>query len=234
MVKGIVFDKDGTLLEYESFWVAVAENAIKILIESHKIENKTIRTFMDSIGVYDGITGVFWHGTYADIAECFNKETGHDEFTVKEVTEAFCDSQSCGVVLPTCNNITEVFKKLKDMGISLSVVTTDVKTVTDICLEKLGIKDYFDYIYTDDGVNPTKPDPHYMNCFMSRFNLTASEVLMVGDTLTDMMFAKNSGVKGVAVAKKDENKRLLQNQCYALINDISEIFDVIERVNNEQ
>ena len=51
---------------------------------------------------------------------------------------------------------------------------------------------------------------------------------MVGDTLTDMNFAKNAGVKAIGVAKSEKNKSILMPYADAVIHDISKILEVID------
>ncbi len=34
MIKAIIFDKDGTLIDFDSFWVTISEYAIKEMLEA--------------------------------------------------------------------------------------------------------------------------------------------------------------------------------------------------------
>ncbi len=226
MIKGIVFDKDGTLMDYEGFWVPVAEGAIKLLLDSVGKGDK-LSSALDAIGAYDGIHGVLCHGTYGDIAGALNDALLGVNFSAEMVADAFERSSGLARIMPTCDNIRDVFEKLSSRGLILAVVTSDNDTMTKQCLSALGILDLFDVIYTDDGVHPSKPAPYYMERFCSEYKLSASEVLMVGDTMTDMNFAKNSGTLGVGVGKYAEE--LLSGKADHIIPDISHIFEVINK-----
>ena len=54
-----------------------------------------------------------------------------------------------------------------------------------------------------------------------------SEILMVGDTQTDVLFAKNSGVKFMGVAKTENNKAVLSKIADTVANDLSYLFNFI-------
>ena len=76
-------------------------------------------------------------------------------------------------------------------------------------------------------IHPTKPNPYYIKQFCSDEGLERGEILMVGDTLTDITFAENGGIKSMGVSKTDEGKQLLLSKENFVADDISQIFDVI-------
>ena len=238
MIKGIVFDKDGTLMEYEEFWVPVSENAIKLLLKSENLAESHEKEILDEVGASEGISGTLCYGTYGQITDVFNevlkrKNPDFKGFSVDDVMDSFKECTKFGKIVPTCKNIQEVFKKLKETGLKIALITSDNETMTKICLEELGILEYFDVLFTDDGINPSKPDPYYMNKFCAQFGFEPNEVVMVGDTNTDMDFAKNSGAIGVGVAKKDEYREKLLPYAYKVVNDVSDLFEVIESISYE-
>ncbi len=233
MIKGMVFDKDGTLLEYESFWVKVAEIAIAELLERRSCGKKHLRELLDSIGAYDGIAGLLCHGTYASIAQALSDKLAElcpdaDKISVGEATEAFERATAGGEITPACKDIRGFFSELKNRGIVTALVTNDNLAMSRMCLRSLGILEYFDAIYTAEGEHPSKPHPYYMQRFCSEFSLSPCEAVMLGDTLTDMSFAKNSGAWGVGVAKKERDKQTLAPHAYAVVEDISCVLSLLD------
>ena len=53
---------------------------------------------------------------------------------------------------------------------------------------------------------------------------------MVGDSLTDTAFAKNGGIFCVGVAKSQNNKRVLAENADVVLDDVSQIFEVMEQL----
>ena len=186
--------------------------------------------FLTALGVIDGvtgITGILCHGTYAqmfekihDILTANNCDVSYEELS-KIASDAYEKSSDCGIVKGTCDNIREFLISLKEKGIVLSVVTTDNPFITDKCLNTLNIKDLFDVIYTDDGKTPTKPDPYCAMDLCKKFNLDKDEIVMVGDTFTDVHFAKNAGIRMICVAKSETNRKILSAEAETIVHDIS-------------
>lgn len=237
VTKAIIFDKDGTLMDFDSFWVTVTRIVIEEVKRNTKVVDVSEDELLTALGVKNGVTninGVLCHGTYAQMGRIVYdilKNYGC-EFSVDEVTElmieAYHRNYEKGIINPTCDNLCEVLSGLKSQGIKLAVVTTDDLLGVQKCLQELGIEKYFDAVYAEDGELPAKPEPHCIYDFLKKEGLLKSEVIMVGDTLTDTTFAKNGGIKVIGVAKSDANRKILIGEANEVIPDISHIFEVLE------
>lgn len=233
----IAFDKDGTLIDFDSFWISISVMAIRDVLKIFGAERLDVDEILASLGVKDGktdIDGILCHGTYAQIGEKiggFLRSAGCTEpreEIVAAVIEAYNENMESGEVKPTCENIREVLLKLKNGGRRLIVVTTDNLEITSMCLEKLDIKDLFDKIYTDDGKTPVKPNPQCIFDYCQGEGIDKDKVIMVGDTMTDVNFAKNAGIRIISVAADEENRKRLAPYADAVIPDISHIFEIAE------
>lgn len=235
--KVIIFDKDGTLMDFDSFWVTVTCN----MIEELKCETGMLDVPTDEIlavlGVEDGVTGIkgsLCCGTYKqmgeeihDVLKRYGCQSAIDEVT-RLMIQGYHKNYDKAIIKPTCDNICEVLAGLKSCGIRLVVVTTDEPLGTQKCLQRLGIDGYIDRVYTDDGYFRTKPDPHCIFDILEKECVDKSEVVMVGDTLTDITFARNGGIKAIGVAKNEKNREILAGQTDKVMPDISYIFEVLE------
>ena len=230
--KAIIFDKDGTLIDFDAFWLTITENALDII--QNKLEREDIPrdAFLTSLGVVDGVTsieGVLCHGTYKQMFEKIHSVlTAHGcdisfEALSNIAMGAYEISADKGIVKGTCENIKEFLSGLKQKGLILAVVTTDNPTITDKCLNSLEIRELFDEIYTDDGKTPIKPDPYCIDEICNKYNLGKDEIVMVGDTFTDVNFAKNGGISVICVAKSDINREILSREVNIIVPDISYI-----------
>lgn len=235
----IIFDKDGTLIDFDAFWVTLSELAIKDVLKNLNAESLDVEEFLNAIGVENKISdidGILCKGTYEELGnavwEVLKKHSYNED--PKKVTDmllkAFNDNSKSGCVVPTCENIVDVLKNLKDSGRKLIVVTTDNYEITNMCLEKLGIKDFFEEIFADDGNTPLKPNPKCILDYCEKNNIEKDKVLMVGDTMTDINFAKNANISVVGVGKSKKNREKLLPYANAVIKDISQISSVLEEV----
>jgi len=236
MLKGIIFDKDGTLIDFDSFWVTVSVKAINKILKDLKREDIPLEEIFSSIGIENGTTdmdGLLCKGTYEQMALVINavlKKHGcyvSDEEIVKIVINAYNLYADSGEVKPTCANLKEVLGKLIDRGIKLAIVTTDNAEITQICLKKLGIENMFCKVYSDDGKTPPKPDPYCAYAFSELIGAEKDEIIMVGDTMTDVKFARNAGISVFAVGATEEKRERLRPYADFVASDISHIFEYI-------
>ena len=95
----------------------------------------------------------------------------------------------------------------ENQGRKLVIVTTDNYEITYKCLDKLGIKELFDAVFADDGTMPVKPDPSCILEYFKANGISADSAVMVGDTMTDVRFARNAGMNIIAVGKTEKNKQ---------------------------
>ncbi len=235
-VKAIIFDKDGTLIDFDAFWISVSVNAVNCLLTDVGAESTPMDELLGSIGVKDGVSdidGILCKGTYEEIADAFAdviKKHGHSvpEDMHKRVLDAYNKSAHTGTVRPTCENLGDVLTKLRARGIKLAVVTTDNYEITRYCLDELGITALFDKIYTDDGKTPVKPEPACALDFAELTGANKDEIIMVGDTMTDVRFAKNAGISSVAVGSCEESRARLLGHADSVLPDVSHLLTLIK------
>lgn len=235
-VRAVIFDKDGTVLDFDAFWLPVAVTATEVIMSKLGVIDVPSAKILESMGVVDGIAsikGSLCFGTYRDMAEDMNsvfKKYGYS-FDIDELTnltvDAYHSSVSAGEIKPACPNIEEVMQYLKSKDIKIVLVTSDGPAVTNECLRGLGIDKYFDIVFTDDGTHPNKPDPFMINKLCEDYGFEKDEVVMVGDTLSDMNFAINGGIRSVGLAKSEENKAILKEKTDTVVPDISYLRTVI-------
>ena len=235
-VKAVIFDKDGTVLDFDAFWLPVAVRATEVIMSKLGVIDVPSEKILESMGVVDGvasINGSLCCGTSRDMAEDMHaafRSYGYS-FDIEKLTEltveAYQNSIDAGEIKPTCENIEEVMENLKSKGIMIALVTSDGPVVTKKCLSELGIDKYFDLVFTDDGTHPNKPDPFIINKLCEDYGFEKSKVVMVGDTLSDMNFAINGGIRSIGIAKTIENKAILFSKTDTVIYDLSYLCTVI-------
>ncbi len=238
-IKGIVFDKDGTLISYEACWLDRTTAATKLLLDRHGA-NAAYEPIMKRMGVQkDGIvdiSGSLCHSTYEQISCEYAEEmqkigvkTERKAFA-EELMDAFNSYKNLSRSEPTAEGIRELFLFLKGEGIKLGLVTTDNREGAERTLSPLGVFDLFDTVLVSDGIHKGKPDPYYMRVFLKEHGLSPSEVLMVGDTETDMLFGRNSGTHTLGVGKTERNRKILSSLAEFTAADVLKIPEIIKQI----
>ncbi|MBJ8026810.1 MULTISPECIES: HAD family hydrolase [Bacillus cereus group] len=198
-IKAILFDKDGTLMDFHSIWIKVAEELVAELIELHQLPQSLQLTILGEIGV----KGAFVHpssvlaaGTSLDIAKiCCKyipsvKESDMHHWISGKLFTLMYEHRSH---MRMTADLPRVLQTLKDKGFILGVVTADDFAPTELFLKQYRLESFFDCIVTADTFPAQKPDKQIVEAFCEKFSLDSSEVAVVGDTPTDLHLAKNSG-----------------------------------------
>ena len=119
---------------------------------------------------------------------------------------------------------TELVKRLKSEGKILAVITMKSRVPTIKILEHHGLLSLFDDVVTFDDVERRKPDPDSFYQLLKKHGLEADDALMIGDTTTDIMYAKNAGVDScVVMYGYGVNEDLLGLSPEYVINSLKEL-----------
>ena len=229
-IGAVIFDKDGTLLDFNAFWLPVGTAATVQVLEALGRQDIPVEEVLLAQGVSGGIcspTGVFCSGTYGQIADKTRQvllDHGTDcplDVLTEMTVEAYHAHMEKGRILPACPDLRSLMQWLRKRSIRIALVTADDAAMTKKCLEGLKIAEYFDAVYTDDGTHPNKPDPYCIRHFCETFGLRPEEVAMVGDAPTDMRFARNGSTHAVGVARSDADLAMLAPLADTVLPDVS-------------
>jgi len=120
--------------------------------------------------------------------------------------------------------IDDVLAHLKDRGIRLAVFTGKGRRTAMITLNALRIAPYFDMVVSGNDVINHKPHPEGILKVLEAFGLEPGQVLMVGDSLTDIRASRAAGVRIASVlwdSYEPERVRQANGEC---------VFDRVEEM----
>ncbi|ENM5812692.1 phosphoglycolate phosphatase [Vibrio mimicus] len=90
-------------------------------------------------------------------------------------------------------NVKSTLAELKNAGFTLALVTNKPSKFVPEVLEQHGIDHFFSDVIGGDTFPNKKPDPMALNWLLEKHQLTAQQMLMVGDSKNDILAAKNAG-----------------------------------------
>jgi phosphoglycolate phosphatase len=184
----VVFDLDGTLIDTAPDLVASLNHTIAALD-------------LAPVG-YEDLTHLVGHGAQAMIERACRLR-GHplDPQALPPMLErfiAFYTDTMPGDSRPF-PGVVAAMDALKADGHVLAVCTNKMESLATTLIAKLGLTGYFAAITGGDTFAVRKPDARHLLGTVERANGRIERTIMIGDSLNDMLVARNAGVPSIAV-----------------------------------
>lgn len=193
-IKGILFDKDGTLLDYHLSWGPLNKRAALFAARG----NETLTARLLACGGVDQRTGRAISGSLLasantrEIAEAWI-DAG-STYDVDALTDAVDDIFRSGVatVVPVCD-LASLFRRLTARGLKLGIASSDSAAAIHMTVERFGLAGDVAFIAGYDSGHGSKPGPGMLKAFAAQSQIDARHIAVVGDNLHDMEMARSGG-----------------------------------------
>jgi phosphoglycolate phosphatase len=203
-VRGILFDKDGTLIDFRRTWLAAYRGAAADLAAAAGLDPGFAGTLLKRSG-YDALTDSFaetspllW-ATNRAIAEDWAAAPELADLTgAVAIAEAHFGDEARYPPVPV-GDLSALFGRLRGRGLGLGVATMDTTAKARSLLAGLGLEGQLDFVTGFDGGFGEKPEPGMVLGFCAALGLAPEEVVVVGDTAADLLMARAAGA-AMAVA----------------------------------
>jgi len=195
----VVFDKDGTLIDFQAMWGGWVRDLVDGLDrETGEAFGEPIR---EVLGV-DAATGhVKAHGLLAATPMARIREV-----VLGVVADRLGDARRAGAVLDTTwhapdpvtlsrpvGDLRGLFDELRASGRRIAVATSDDRVPTERTLAALGISALVDgLVCADDGIG-VKPAPDAVHHLCRRLGVAPARTAVVGDSVADLAMARAAG-----------------------------------------
>jgi phosphoglycolate phosphatase len=200
-IKGILFDKDGTLIEVNGTWIPLYKT---MLAEHYGHSTDEIAELLSRTG-YQAETddiragSIMAGGTTREIAAIWWPEiSDHERRNRVYHIDNVIGPQAKSFVKPLMD-LAPVFDELHHMGLVIGVGTNDSEASGRAHMVHLGVDHYFKVIIGSDSVAVPKPSGEMIARFAEITGLEPQEIAMVGDNSHDMEEARHGGAMAIAV-----------------------------------
>jgi phosphoglycolate phosphatase len=203
----IIFDKDGTLIDFTATWVPLIRKRVSFLLKALGRNDQQLGAFLLKSWGIDPPSGkidprgpcpVSPRSDEMIIGTMALYQRGYPWDEAKQwVAQAFDEADADGdwreKVVPIKGIQTFLFQ-LREHGFRTALATNDERKDTEAILSHLAMDGLFDIILCAGEVNPPKPHPETILTVCRQLGIDPKEAVMVGDSVTDMMMGKRAGV----------------------------------------
>lgn len=174
----IIFDFDGTIADSLSLLVNSINNIANdygyknIDISESKIRQTSIKDLIKTYKVSLFKLPFLVNATYQSMAK------------------------NSDLIKPFCG-IVDAVKELKQNNFKLSIISSNNKENIQNFLKKHALNNIFDNIYTGSSIFGKHK---IINKFLNKYNLKQEDTIYIGDEIRDIVAAKKSGIKIIAVS----------------------------------
>ena len=202
-IEGILFDKDGTLVEFLATWLpayrAAAALAVEFAGDPDLAEHLLQSTGYDPAREELDPESLLVLGTTGEICLAWAAEAGAAPADgLAGRMHAAMDEHVARHQVPVGEGLAELFARLAGRGLSLGIATTDSEAAARTAARVLGLAGNVDFICGYDSGFGSKPEPGMVLGFCQAAGIAPAGVLVVGDTRHDMAMARAAGA-GMAV-----------------------------------
>jgi phosphoglycolate phosphatase len=181
----VVFDKDGTIFDTKHAAVKAFEKASEELGVEYLPE------------ILFGLVGMKSESICKILLDVQNSDVDPNKYN-DLVSNYFMEFSHNGHdMFP---GMLTLFSKLRDKNIKMCVATGNNQYNTTKLLTDNNLTHFFDMIMTADGVSIGKPNPEMLENISNFCNVTASKMIMIGDSKQDIFMAQNFGCDSVGVS----------------------------------
>lgn len=198
IIKGIIFDLDGVLIDSYEAWQKLLNYALKNYGKKTISETEFQR---------------FWgQGMEKDI------EILLPEITLSQLQKFYEDNfQKFSNYIKVFPETEFVLKKLKEKGLKIAIASNSAPKILTFCIKEAGLEKYLDYFLGASDSLKGKPEPDILFKILEVLKLKKEEVLFVGDSPFDIEAGKRAGIKTVGIGiKGDKEIKNLKDLIYLI------------------
>lgn len=190
-MKAVIFDMDGVIIDSEPFWKNAefeVFSSLGVVLDKEFTDLTQMMTTME--------VTKFWYEKFPWESKSLEEV---EDMVISRVMELIEQGRA------ERNGIELFIKQLKSNGFKIGLATNSPYKIIPVVLEKAGIADYFDSIFSAEFVEFGKPDPAIYLMTSKELGIDPENCIVIEDSYSGMLAAKKAGMKVVAFTNGNQD-----------------------------
>lgn len=190
MIKAVIFDMDGTLIDSQPIWYQVStdffqKNGFPVTMDDMiKLTGSPVAKLVDYV--------LQAHG---------QKDKARAQLVTELMDYAVFEILAAKPLLP---NVKDVLVQLKQQGIKIAVASASPRNMLQGIVDSCGIAEYFDYLASAEELDYNKPHPAVYLHAAQQLDVSVAECFAVEDSVLGMISGKAASMKTVVIPAQAE------------------------------
>ncbi len=231
-IKGILFDKDGTLIDFMASWMpAITEAANHFsnhdpIIASEMLAASGYNQELKSIES----GSILAAANNQQIADCWSQflDIDPDQAMLTKLDEIFQHHNLHSSVPVT--DLHSLFEELISRGIKLGLATSDSELGAKKTLGALQVLQQMDFVCGFDSGHGIKPEAGMVQAFCRELGLSADQVMVVGDNTHDLHMAHNAGAKLAVGVLTGTSRAVNLHEADFILDNVADIPELLDNI----
>lgn len=221
-IRGFIFDKDGTLFDFQRSWGSWFASLLTHLAakDAALLDRLAQRMHFDMATARFDPSSVFIAGTQSDmIAQILDLMPAHSPHSLRAHMASVQDepAQVPAIDLPP------FLDDLRSLGHKLAIATNDNERSARAQLATAGVLNRFHAVAGYDSGYGAKPAPGMLLGVAAQIGLPPESLIMVGDSTHDMHSGRAAGMRTIGVLTGTASRADLTPHADIVLNHIGEI-----------
>lgn len=214
-MKAVIFDMDGVLFDTERLclksWTALARE----------------QGLEDMEEVFTRCIGTNHHDTVEIIKARYGQDFPYEEFSARasKLFWQWIDENG----MPVKKGVRELLDYLKDKNYLVSLASSSSQRSIERCLDRAGIRDYFNQITSGDMVVHSKPNPEIYQLACDALGVSPEDAYAIEDSFNGIRSAYLAGMKPIMVPDLILPDEEMKQMSQVILSDLTQVISYLEQ-----
>src|SRR5688572_1478473 len=239
--QAIIFDKDGTLIDFDAMWGGWA---VYLSAQLHLASGLNVQESLCLAMGYDHenkkvlANGMLASRTMAQLRgvtlEVMRTLGLNAEEAEHAVETAWCVPDPVMLAKPL-TDLRALFGELNSQNIKIGIATADDRAATQAMIEAFDIEEFIATMVCGDEGIKAKPAPDMVLTICERMKIEPARIMVIGDTVSDMKMARTAGAGlVVGVLSGVSSTQDLLPHADVLIESVDQLHDYIREFTEQK